>query len=510
MQDLYATTFAVSSDDPGAALGQIAKQVLAWAWRGEGPPPTLEKPTGERTEEGYSLRWASFSSEGGEDRAAISVQLLHRDARDPGIQWQSLADLSRQGPELRVTLRIVREATEFRLAPAHLTLRRPGIVPQLFEEHQCRAGGIDLSSSAMTVGVTDVDAFAVDVLRSPNRTLPVIVVSAPSGREHPYVHPDRAADELAGLAHVFTLGGFMAWERLRENVGPGNFVPPGGIRIYWPGFGQPGDTVRHRYWLRRHILATQEPFARVLFHMLSRMSVVRVPRDNTIRALQSEALQARAERARSADEQSELVEALEELLAEREGELADTQSQVQALEEVNAELEEDLERQRAAWAQVQAAEAGGTDGARNDSGQALADTPTDWEEFDILVDDLEGDGFRLTTRAREQCADNSYPDPARMWDHLRRLSEAGAEYHRRDAAVGNRLEDWLQAEYGLDISLFDGDLRDTGFEFEGSAYSREPHVKVDDYVKPDECGRIYFAVDGADSRFIVDHIGLHL
>ena len=40
-------------------------------------------------------------------------------------------------------------------------------------------------------------------------------------------------------------------------------------------------------------------------------------------------------------------------------------------------------------------------------------------------------------------------------------------------------------------------------------YSREPHVKVDDYKKPVECGRIYFAQDNEGRRFIVNHIGPH-
>jgi hypothetical protein len=48
------------------------------------------------------------------------------------------------------------------------------------------------------------------------------------------------------------------------------------------------------------------------------------------------------------------------------------------------------------------------------------------------------------------------------------------------------------------------------FTYDGQRYSREPHVKVDDYVDPARCGRIYFAYDTHRARFIVDHIGLHL
>jgi hypothetical protein len=43
------------------------------------------------------------------------------------------------------------------------------------------------------------------------------------------------------------------------------------------------------------------------------------------------------------------------------------------------------------------------------------------------------------------------------------------------------------------------------------SYSREPHVKVDDYVDPASCGgESTSPFDSANARIIVDHIGLHL
>jgi hypothetical protein len=67
----------------------------------------------------------------------------------------------------------------------------------------------------------------------------------------------------------------------------------------------------------------------------------------------------------------------------------------------------------------------------------------------------------------------------------------------------------MHSNYGIEISLFDKGRR-YEFEYDGATYSAEPHVKVDDYVDPARCGRIYFALDSDNGRFIVDHIGLHL
>jgi hypothetical protein len=50
-----------------------------------------------------------------------------------------------------------------------------------------------------------------------------------------------------------------------------------------------------------------------------------------------------------------------------------------------------------------------------------------------------------------------------------------------------------------------------GYPIDGCALSWEPHVKVDDY-KDDRhrCGRIYFALDDARKRIVINHIGVHL
>ena len=105
---------------------------------------------------------------------------------------------------------------------------------------------------------------------------------------------------------------------------------------------------------------------------------------------------------------------------------------------------------------------------------------------------------------------NAYPDPSRMWRFLVRMSQAAGAWRALGGEVGDRLSDWIAANFEIEVAMHDGTLGSwTDFTFEGDPYSREPHVKVDDFKKPRECGRIYFAVDGERLRFIVDYIGLH-
>ena len=73
-----------------------------------------------------------------------------------------------------------------------------------------------------------------------------------------------------------------------------------------------------------------------------------------------------------------------------------------------------------------------------------------------------------------------------------------------------RLEEFC-ASRGLTIALFDNSINPPRLTLAGvtTDLRAKPHVKVDDYVAPDRCGRIYFAIDPANARFVIDHIGLH-
>jgi hypothetical protein len=137
--------------------------------------------------------------------------------------------------------------------------------------------------------------------------------------------------------------------------------------------------------------------------------------------------------------------------------------------------------------------------------------PSTWREFHDKLPQLESEAFVLTDNARNQCLSNPYPDPARMWDHLERLSRAANEWAVKNCVVNRGLRVWIRESFAIEVALFDNGLGSLGgFEYEGKLRSRQPHVKVDDYKSPAECGRIHFAYDSTERRFIVDHIGLHL
>ena len=139
-----------------------------------------------------------------------------------------------------------------------------------------------------------------------------------------------------------------------------------------------------------------------------------------------------------------------------------------------------------------------------------ADTPLDWAQGRGVVEDFECPSFVISDRARKQLDSNSYPDPGRMVEHLGRLARLAQQYADKGAQLGTRIED-AGMKLGIEVALFDSKLDPPPIMVAGVVISQraQPHVKVDDYKSPNECGRIYFAIDTVNLRFIVDHIGLH-
>lgn len=137
-----------------------------------------------------------------------------------------------------------------------------------------------------------------------------------------------------------------------------------------------------------------------------------------------------------------------------------------------------------------------------------------WEQIAERVARSSGEHFVLTRRAQRQIAGKSeYPSPARMGAALERLARVATDWAMRGGSVGEAFADWAKREHGLEIALHDQELCDRKldiFTYQDRKYSRQPHVKVDDAVAFTDCGRIYFALDDAPLRVIVDHVGLHL
>ncbi|MFB6562523.1 hypothetical protein ACFCYH_27175 [Streptomyces sp. NPDC056400] len=146
-------------------------------------------------------------------------------------------------------------------------------------------------------------------------------------------------------------------------------------------------------------------------------------------------------------------------------------------------------------------------------GQNLPDsTPTNWTDAAVQIKNLIGPHFILTDRALKMLPGNPYPNPARMFDFVSKLERAADSYFTQKGNLGAGVADFCMSRFGIEVALFDDTLSPKDVEVSGckiNGVKAIPHVKVDDAKDPAHCGRIYFAMDGVNFRFIVDHIGLH-
>lgn len=511
VQDVFAVSFRVEGDDLDAVFRRLVIDATTWAWRGSSrPPAVLDEASGRASpREGYELRWETLEVPERPERAS-TIELRHDDDNHPTLEWSARVDLCRGREDLRMVMRLAREARELTLAPASIELRRPRLVTTTLQRYPCWVGDQRIETDPATLLADDVQRFVNGVLQSPNRRLPVIVFSLPSGMPQPGgPDPTVVADEVAGFAHVYVLGSHLAWQNFREAVGDGKFVPLGGVRMYWPGF--PGRH-HHPYWTRRGLAGLPQPFERRTFGTLARLSVVRVPRDplfSQLGAALAEHRRAEAtRRVRQAKDAEEMSALFEEALLEAERERDTLRRENDRLSEELRNVSRELELQRESWAVYQDWQEGQAD--LGETGGEESAAPEDWTEFVELVELLESEAFKITQQAKDHLLTKPYPDPARMWRFLESLAQAAEAYRAAEGRVGDRLADWVHHEHGIEIALQDSGLGGAKFEFEGREYDGTPHVKVDDFVDPASCGRIYFAYDSQEPRFIVHHIGLHL
>jgi hypothetical protein len=131
-----------------------------------------------------------------------------------------------------------------------------------------------------------------------------------------------------------------------------------------------------------------------------------------------------------------------------------------------------------------------------------------WELAAVRIAALEGEHFELTERARRALKANPYRDVARMLHHVEALEGLARHYFETRGELGVGITEFAMSEYKIGIALFDSKITPE-IKVDGRPLSTVPHVKVDDYKDPASCGRIYFAIDKARFRIIVDHIGLH-
>jgi hypothetical protein len=508
VQILYsvsAETIAGRADE----FNDICQIVTSWSFGTAEQPDGLLDAQGSTDVDGKRLSWNALDVVGSESASRLwTIEVSSPLQGAPGSEFVCTVTVTQTDGRVGLHVALGRRSPEAIVAPAPLEfVDRPRVVPAVLSAIPCRYGSDEpISASPKSARVSEIDSVH-ELLDATDRRLPVLVVSSthPASPEARFARG--MANRLAGLVHVVLLETWLALDAL--NARHALTVPNGGARLFWPASA---NADRNPWWTAEQ-LRDPKTVSNKLFAMLSRLSVVANARDrlaDTVRrADRGAAMKAAKDRVDAAVALGDLEHAVVELRSQ----LDDERRQVVELLELNERLEEEksglmsykenFEAIMDYQASLEAAEP---------PTEAVTISP-DFRELWPALESESGGALVFTDHAKETWIASPYPHADRMRDVLERLAKAAMAWRERHGQLGTSLTSWITNEAGLQYAPDDEGIRRArldSFEFEGCTYSRLPHIKIDDYVSPDQVGRIYFAIDMDKQRWIVDHVGVKI
>jgi len=170
------------------------------------------------------------------DKSIWAIRVEDPDREIAGRIWTTeiaVADCKGDDPKFTVRLLVASPEVMLEVEP-HV----PGVVRQIINKPGLHCGAYRLIDKPMPIK-SDSDAnLLMGALLDPYRTLPIIVLSIPSGSYDPYlpnIDARQLAQACAGLAIVIILPAQFTWN-LTERFGPRLSVYEGAVRIYQRGF----------------------------------------------------------------------------------------------------------------------------------------------------------------------------------------------------------------------------------------------------------------------------------
>lgn len=514
MDLLYVVELDVAGDPPGVATERVAQQLLEhtalWLGLDLAAFDTEGSATAPIGRDDETLRTASWRIVGTSETQAVVVTTSQPLLSDTGATFNTETTVLR-GPDLcRFRLAMGRRSDLGLLAPTPITfLRRPGVLRQVVEDPtlRCSIHGKRVDGRYDWINGPAAPVL-LDGLDEVDR-LPLLLVDGQDG-DAAKIFCSATAHELVGLAQVCPIGAATLHSMRPLLDAKGVSLPRGGAALVWPS-----RVARNPTFGADRI---QDP-KRTLNMLLRLLGPASVSARGTNRLLRAAADAARARDAAELDQALELATAQGDI----ETEVKTLRTQIQRLTvdldsalDQAGELEEKWRAARTDAANYQAQfEAVLASRRSNDAdGKPLPDLSE--SNLDAFADRLheDHDAIVFTPNAIRSWRTSGYPMLSEMQRHLVALAEAADQWRQDGCSTqGVVMDQWFKLTYGLNYAPTDKGLRARKlheFDFDGLTYVREPHLKLDDHTTPDKVGRIYFALDKDEARFIVDHVGLKL
>lgn len=507
MVERYVSQLTLRDEaEPGTALLQrVAEDALHWTRReldwGSFPFPG-EWVIGPREH----LR---IDAVGSGDLLAWRLRWQQPDAAEKPLLWFSEVRLATLGDEVefRIEIRVTSDATAVR--PEYASVGRPRLVPTVVTKYPAFFVGQRVDAQPWSLDPSRIPAFVRERLTSPERKLPIVLVTPENSTDAPLIDPYALADQLAALADVFVLTDSAASWRLADEVGRAFSCFNGAIRLYWPNLDlKTDDPFQHPLWLPAWIHARPGRTERALFSRLclasARLITVgpvwkavndasRSERDAALRA-KLEALGASHEAAQA------LLDDVDRIEAERD----DLQLRVWELESQNSDLQREIDRLKESMRQMWQAPT---------SGAAVAEVEIDRVATAVRFAAGRFQHLRFLDSAYESAEKSNYRWPDRVFDAFEALDELAELRHR--GSLGMDIERWLSErgiEYAAHLSPTTRSKYGQHYTFRVDGVDRvmEEHLVFGNDGDPDRCLRVHMEWDADAAVWLIGHVGRHL
>lgn len=460
----------------------------------------------------HALRCTRFEDG---DACATTIQWSHPDDRDANTIWQSSVELVRYGDavELSIVIRLIAE--QMVLRPLRFTLGRPGVVSRVLEEFQVRIGEDVVSDSIRMLGAQEIDTFVEGVLLRPTRSLPVVIISPDSWTENPIAETAEIFDAVRGSAHVAVMSNKWAAFKLTDVVGRELSCYDGAVRVYWPGFSEADSPFMHRLYLPhvvRSLSGRRPGLGQQMFRMLAAISSFRFvpgPASKTVARRREDAAKAKTAELRQHIKKGDIAK------QDLEDQLLDALARVEALEGERDQLKEDLDAQKAAWAEYQSFMASGDPPA--------SDAPPKPAEGEVIEtvgaavrrakEDLDGPLVFLDS-AVESADSSPYQNPERVQQLFEALYFVADEWRKNKGSLGRSWGDAL-AEFGFEYKPRVSETSrgkwgdEYSFHYKGEKRLFEHHITIG-AKQADKCLSVHWYRDDDDRVLVIGHCGRHL
>lgn len=489
---------------------------------------------------GFQIRTAVAPSDDPREPHCWAMEVIHADADEPSRKWGVEVVLNKTAPDIvTFTTVVCNWLTPFYIGeypPAPLP-SVPSYVPDLIDDPTllCRKGSTPLLTTPYETTTDDVDHLYSQIV-SPDRFLPVVVLShhRPSGG--PLLEPEALAEAIAGCANAYVLTCTATNSQLNRDLGQPYNLAPGSVRIFLPGVDQssPTDHRRHRWLSPKYIFERgADAVVRHITNGLCRNAssfrlkdltsfndVLTERRKQRVAHLARERESLTSAQQLSAGDMTELWQVLETLEKENEGwkkEAEQLDSQVTELRKQNGTLNIRIEEADRVRGQLRDLT------SQAEAIKQLTEFPASLLEVLDVVGQLFPDRLVITEQAREAAQRHSNDHPS-MWMKLDGVrvawrmifSLAVNLYAIIFEKKAKDLENSFRSETGIDLALTetgatkaDASLMQLRqLDWNGTTWDITPHLKYG--TRNPDMLRLHFAIDKKNRRFIVGHCGDHL